>query len=357
MRVLYLARPAAGGVLRFFQDVLPLLRREGVEVEVACPSEMHSALPEVVTRRWNLTDHPRLVNDLRCALDARRWARDFDLLHAHGLRTAGVLALAPPKRWLFSLHNLPPDRLSPLARTALQRASRHALQIHCVSQAVRESWVRLFPDSTGKCVVVHGGVRVQFTSAEAVERSWARRQWGLPEDRPVALCVARLMVDKGIDVLIRALSHAPEWYTLIVGEGPERENLAQIAEQMGVGERVRFTGYLPSLDAVWSACDVAVVPSRREGFGLFALEAMAAGKPVIASAVGGLTETVLHERTGWLVSPEDPVALADALKTAYRERERWHEMGARGREHVLQHFTWEQTAKQLLECYRRLLST
>ncbi|GIV16707.1 MAG: hypothetical protein KatS3mg022_2142 [Armatimonadota bacterium] len=356
MRVLHLARPAAGGVLRFLQNVIPRLEREGVECATACPSAMHSSLPLQRTLRWEISDRPQVVADLRCALQAKGWQKEYDLFHAHGLRAAGVLALAPPQRWVFTLHNLPPEHLVPPVRWLLNRAARSAGRILAVSRAVQQAWLRNFPHSEAKCEVVPGGVDVDAIRPYAEDRLSARQQWDLPDDVPVALCVARLMGDKGVDVLLKALALAPGWFALVVGEGPQRDALLRLASELGIGERVRFTGYLPTLDSAWSACDVAVVPSRREGLGLFALEAMAAEKPVIASNVGGLAEVVLPGETGWLVTPDEATALADALQYALSLRPLWHEMGKRGRQHVLQHFTWEHTVHRLLDVYRRLRS-
>lgn len=353
MRVLHLARPAAGGVLRFLQNVVPRLEREGIECAVACPSSMHPLLSSLRTLRWQISDRPQILTDLCCALQAKGWQREYDLLHAHGLRAAGVLALTPPSRWVFTLHNLPPEDLSPPARWLLRRAARSAGRILTVSQAVQQAWLRHFPQSEPKCTIVPGGVDRDTIHPCAMDRLTARQRWDLPEDAPVALCVARLMEDKGVDVLLSALAQSPEWFALIVGEGPQRDALLRFVSDMGIGARVRFTGYLPTLNEAWCACDVAVVPSRREGLGLFALEAMAAGKPVIASSTGGLTEVVLPGETGWLVPPNDPLALASALREALALRGRWQDMGRRGREYVLQRFTWEHTTQRLLEVYRR----
>lgn len=357
MRVLHLARPATGGVLRFLQNVVPRLEHEGVTCAIACPSSMHPVLSPLHTLNWEISDRPRILSDFRRALQAKRWQREYDLFHAHGLRAAGVLALAPPRRWVFSLHNLPPEQLATPVRWLLGRASRSAGRILAVSQAVREAWLRHFPQSASKCEVIPGGVDANAMRPHAIDRMIARQQWNLPEDAPVALCVARLMEDKGVDILLRAIAHASGWFALIAGDGPQREALVRLASELGVGERVRFTGYLPSLESVWSACDIAVVPSRREGLGLFALEAMAAEKPVIASNTGGLAEVVVHGETGWLVPPDDPSALAAALQQALVLRDRWHDMGELGRQYVLQHFTWEHTTRRLLDVYRRLSST
>jgi glycosyltransferase involved in cell wall biosynthesis len=356
MRVLHLARPAAGGVLRFLQNVVPRLEREGVECAVACPSSMHPSLPSVRTLRWQIPDRPQILADLRCALQAKSWQKEYNLLHAHGLRAAGVLALASPPCWVFTLHNLPPERLEPPAYWLLSRATRSAGQILTVSQAARQAWLRHFPHSEPKCVVVPGGVDVIAIQSCEADSHNARQRWNLPKGAPVALCVARLMEDKGVDVLLRALIHAPDWFALIVGDGPQREALLRLASELGIGERVRFTGYLPTLDEAWCACDIAVVPSRREGLGLFALEAMAAEKPVIASSTGGLAEVVLPGETGWLVPPNDATALASALQDALSIRPLWRDIGRRGREYVSQHYTWEHTTQRLIEVYRRFSS-
>ncbi|MCS6831653.1 MAG: glycosyltransferase family 4 protein [Armatimonadota bacterium] len=356
MRVLHLARPAAGGVLRFLQNVVPRLEQEGVECVIACPASMHSSLSPLRTLRWEVSDRPHPLADLHCALQAKGWQKGYDLFHAHGLRTAGVLALLPPRQWLFSLHNLPPEHLAPPARWLLKRAAHSAGRILAVSQAVRIAWLHHFPQSGEKCEVAPGGVDVDAIRPDMIDRLAARQQWNLPESAPVALCVARLMEDKGVDVLLRALALRPEWFALVVGEGPQRDALVRLASELRLEERVRFTGFLPSLDSVWSACDIAVLPSRREGLGLFALEAMAAEKPVIVSRAGGLAEVVLPDETGWLVAPDDPVALADGLGQAIVLRNRWRHMGEQGRKHVLRHFTWEHTAQHLLRVYRGLSS-
>lgn len=212
-----------------------------------------------------------------------------------------------------------------------------------------------FPHAESKCEVTPGGVAVDSVIDHSVNAEVERRQWNLPAQAPVALCVARLMEDKGIDVLLKALVYVPAWFALIVGDGPQRAALEQLASELGVGDRVRFTGYLPHLYGVLAVCDVAVVPSRREGLGLFALEAMASGKPVIASDIGGLRETVRHNERGWLVPAEDVMALADALQHALNAREQLPMMGARGAEWVRLNYTWEQTAQRLFESYRRLV--
>lgn len=126
--------------------------------------------------------------------------------------------------------------------------------------------------------------------------------------------VGRLSREKGFDVLIRAMAELPQAVLELAGDGPCRAELEALARRLGLAERVRFLGWHPCPAEVMSAWDVVVVPSRREGFGLVALEAMLAGVPVVASRVGGLPELVRDRQTGLLFDPENPSELADAVR-------------------------------------------
>jgi len=138
-------------------------------------------------------------------------------------------------------------------------------------------------------------------------------------DGSLILFAGRLAREKGacdlIEALPEILAALPDAMAVIVGDGPERRALEALANRRGVGANVRFTGWLKrqALAAAMTAADMVVVPSRREGQGLVALEAMAAGTPVIAANVGGLPEAVKDNETGLLIPPESPEALADAV--------------------------------------------
>lgn len=143
-----------------------------------------------------------------------------------------------------------------------------------------------------------------------------------PTDGPV-LAVGRLVPEKGFDLLIRAVAETGD-RLVIVGDGSLRADLEALASSTGAA--VEFAGVVApgELSALYSSCRVVAVPSRREGFGLVAAEALAAGRPVVASAVGGLTDIVAPGETGVLVSPDDVVALGAGLRAVTAE------MGAAG---------------------------
>jgi glycosyltransferase involved in cell wall biosynthesis len=154
-------------------------------------------------------------------------------------------------------------------------------------------------------------------------RAATRAALGVANDAVCMLVVAALVRRKGIDVLLQALAgvaqHGLRPQLWIAGKGPERAALEKQAREAGLGERVRFLGERRDVADLLAACDLFILPSRREGLGVAALEAMAAGRAVLATGVGGLGEAVVHERTGLLVAPEDPAALEAALARLLRD--------------------------------------
>jgi glycosyltransferase involved in cell wall biosynthesis len=185
-------------------------------------------------------------------------------------------------------------------------------------------------------------------------RDEVRRSLGVSEDKVVLLVLAALVHRKGIDVLLRALQalardgFRPRLW--IAGEGPERSSLEGLAREAGVADQVAFLGRRSDAADLLGACDVVVLPSRREGLGVAALEAMAAGRAVVASAVGGLAEAVVDRRTGLLVPAEDPGALAAALAELSSDSRLRDALGDAGPRRVAESFS----AEQMVEAYVRL---
>jgi glycosyltransferase involved in cell wall biosynthesis len=161
-------------------------------------------------------------------------------------------------------------------------------------------------------------------------------------------------------VLLEALAQAPLRDTSltlwIAGEGPERSALESRAAALGVAARVRFLGRREDKADLLAACDLLVLPSRREGLGVAALEAMACGRAVVASRVGGLADAVVHERTGLLVAPEDPDALAAALARLTRDAGLRARLGAAGPGRIAEGFSAAQMCDAYARLYREILA-
>jgi glycosyltransferase involved in cell wall biosynthesis len=170
-------------------------------------------------------------------------------------------------------------------------------------------------------------------------RAELRAAWGVPEAARLWLTVGRLEDQKGVDILLPAWAAlpAPRPYLGIVGEGSRRAALEAQARQLGLAESVRFVGAVPEARAVYCAADGFVLASRFEGMPLALLEAMAAGLPVVASAVEGVAEAADAE-TARLVPPFDPAALTAAVAALEREPSLARALGERAAAHIAERF-------------------
>jgi glycosyltransferase involved in cell wall biosynthesis len=170
---------------------------------------------------------------------------------------------------------------------------------------------------------VPSGVPTAALRAAAPSRSVARARLGLPEDAFVVAGLGRLVPVKGFDVLVAALrplaDAVPSSRLVLIGDGPQREELRVAARDLGVGGRVLVTGVTPDIAGWLAAADVLAAPSRNEGMGRAIVEAMALGLPVVGAAVGGIPAVVADGETGWLVPPGDSLALAAALVELARD--------------------------------------
>jgi glycosyltransferase involved in cell wall biosynthesis len=173
--------------------------------------------------------------------------------------------------------------------------------------------------------------------------------------RPVVGAAGRFDPSKGFDVLIRSVALAPEVNLVLAGEGECEGALRSLATDLGVDDRVHFIGWREDARSVVAAFDVLAVPSRAEAFGLVALEAMFAARPVIASDVGGLPEVVEDSSTGLLVPPDDPEALASALRVLVTDEARRTRLGTAGRARAIEHFSVDEMARSYEALYDHVM--
>lgn len=177
---------------------------------------------------------------------------------------------------------------------------------------------------------------------------------------PVIAMLARMSLEKDPANLISAMAQINESHPtaqlLMLGDGKLKPQLVAQAKQLGIDHRVTWTGQLKPDHAIahLAIADIVAVPSRFEGFGLVAAEAMALAKPVVASAVGGLTSVVKHNRTGILVPPNQPTQLAQAITTLLDHPDKRHAMGLAGRTRAQNKFAFNIFAESHLRLYRAL---
>ena len=232
----------------------------------------------------------------------------------------------------------------------------------CVScDAEERQFRRLYGDPQGQIEIVSPGVEHAFFAPG--DQGGARTAIDLPADVPVILFVGRIQPLKGPDVAIRAL-HAlgrADALLLIVGGSSgtagdgEVERAHQLVDELGLNDQVRFIAPQPHhiLSTYYRAADVVVVPSRSESFGLVALEAMACGIPVVASAVGGLLSLVDHGETGFLVPDRDPKLFAKAIEQIIDEPLLAESMAAASAARASR-YTWSFAAARLRRLYSDL---
>lgn len=177
--------------------------------------------------------------------------------------------------------------------------------------------------------------------------------------------VGRFVARKGFDVVVRALPAIPDAELVLVGgpdraevaADPEARRLRELAERLGVGDRLVFQGAVARADmpALLRSADVVACTPWYEPFGIVPLEAMACGVPVVAAAVGGMLDTVVHDVTGRLVTPKRPTEVADAVNTLLHDAFLRQSLGAAGRDRARARYSWDRIAADTLRIYDRLV--
>jgi glycosyltransferase involved in cell wall biosynthesis len=163
----------------------------------------------------------------------------------------------------------------------------------------------------------------------------ARKQLGLSPDWPVVGSVGRFEPVKGYDTLLEAAAllrtRQPKVQFLLAGEGKEESRLKRLAKELRVEDRVFFLGWQQEIPEILSALDLFVLPSRNEGMGRALVQAMAMGKPIVATRVGGVPEVLGEGEAGLLVPPDDPVQLSQAIEQLLTDRELARKLGEGGK--------------------------
>jgi glycosyltransferase involved in cell wall biosynthesis len=222
-----------------------------------------------------------------------------------------------------------------------------------VSEAVAQQLCQTFKVPPHKIQVIHNSIPVDWYACEAHNSPKAKLSRGA--ERPIVLTVARLDQQKGHSYLFEAISQVQDAIFVIAGDGPEKAELEAQAHKLGINDRVIFLGYQQNVPDLLAGCDLFVLPSLYEGLPLSVLEAMAAGKAVVATAVGGTPEAVLEGETGLLVPPGDPVALARAIQELLSNPSLLRKMGAAGRQRVQREFSSATMVERTTHIYEDVL--
>lgn len=366
MRIVHLviAGDVAGGQIVALQ-LARAARERGDDVLFVAPAE--GPFTELV-RREGMTVGLADVNRLfRVAGAARLWRmlrrERADVLHMHTAVAANVVARVVGRlagaKVVSHLHIENHFRDNALGRAVYRALDNWTVRLSHAILAVSDDTRRALERQgypSGRIETIHNGVALP----DEPSSPRVRDELGIPESAPVIGVVARLCDVKGQREVIDALALLGNGTrALVVGEdletrGAYRDALERRAEERGVSDRVVFTGHRGDVPAILDALDVFVLPSWTEGLPMTVLEAMAHGRPVVATPVGGTPELVADGETGLLVPPRDPQRLADALRLLLSDPERARRMGEAGRRRVAERFSAEETERRVLEVYDRI---
>lgn len=370
MKVLHLIESlGVGGAETLLVNLLPELQSQGDEVALAVmrgPFDLRPALEAQGVRvvvlparhRWNLIGAAR-------ELAALVRSGGYEVVHAHLYFPAMVAALS--RR--LGLHR------------AVQVVSFHNMAyapgVNKAGAGLRwRKWLAalLYPRGfdamlgVSAAVVRHYEQALGLRGVQVLHNPVPRALGGraVPAEAPAkepggcsVVVPGRLVHEKGhadfLQALARLRSEGRQLSVTLAGHGPLRPALEQQIAQLCLADSVSITSALPhaQLLDLMEAADLVVVPSRFEGFGLTALEAMALGRPVLATTAGGLPEVIAHAETGWLVPPQDPGQLAQAIGQLMDDAPLRQRLGAAGRQRAQQHFSLHAVTARLRDIYRR----
>jgi glycosyltransferase involved in cell wall biosynthesis len=315
------AEDAAG---RFIADAVERVRARGVGVEVVGPEQFHNfgityghgVLANLRRRPWlGLLVPALLASFVRAARRA-----DVDLLHAHWI-PAGWVAARAGKPYVLQVWGTDVElamHAPRVARNVLRRARLVIAASHSLGELAQVLGAR-------DVRVIPSGVDLP---AEVGEEA----------DPPEILYAGRLSPEKGVSELVQA---AQGLNLVVAGDGPLRPQVPGAL------------GFVPhaELERLYARAAVVACPSHREGFGVACLEAMAHGRPVVATPVGGLRDLVVDGETGLVVPRRDPQALREALERLLADGDLRRRLGAAGRERAREHFSWDRVTDLTLEAY------
>jgi len=369
MKVLHLINTlSVGGAELHLLTLCRYLKRQNVEIVVACLREhvkdsrsLRLDFEEEDIRVINLQADSRYDSLFLGRIPRVLREERPDILHTHLPRAdfagAFVRVFHPGLVWVCSVHAIYSEDWSgrwslPLFNLLWRRAD----VMLCISHAVRD-WMVGQGVPPDKARMIHYGIELEKFSESGVDR---REQWGL-SDNIVIGSIGRLEPRKGHDVLIQAMPElcmrVPSARLLIAGHDPwgYGETLHRLIDELGLTEKVRLVGFQNDIVSFLNALDIFALATSSEGFGQVLVEAMATGKPVVASKIPPLTEIVIDGETGLLVERGNPKAFAEALTHLLIDPLEQSRMGMRGRERVKEYFTAERMSQETLLLYEELL--
>lgn len=322
--------------------------------------------PDVPIVRVPLVRPVRPATDARALAAARRLLAEHRprILHTHMAKAglvgrAAALSLRERPRTVHTFHG---HVLSGYFPGGVQRAfvsverqlARRTDVLVAVSEQVRDELLELRIGRPAQYRVIPVGLDLSAHVAVEGPSGALRSRLGLPADVPLAGVIGRLVPIKDHPTLFEAVRRIPDVHLAVIGDGERRAEVEALARALGVAERVHFTGWWSDVPAALADLDVVVLSSRNEGTPVALVEALAAGRPVVATDVGGVRSVVRDGESGILVPPGDPASLAAAISALVADPALRCRMGAAGRADVPARFGQERLLADIRWLYREL---
>jgi len=371
MRVVHISKvTGVAGSERHLLMLLTGLRKRGIEASmlvledpVRSPEAFYAALTKRSIPFEIVPIHGHLDPGLTQRLAHILRSQAPDVVHTHlihgdlyGLRAARQAGFPAT---ISSRHNDNPFRRNPVVKMAIRAAMHRADRVIAISAALADFVTQTEGVPAEKVTVIRYGLEPRSYPPDAVAQAHTRLK--LPLEVPVVGFFGRLIAQKGVDVLLEAFTRLrpahPDARLIIVGDGDQRDNLETQAAALGLETCVTFTGWVDDAAVLMLGCDVIAMPSRWEGFGLVALEAMNARRPLVASQVSALPEIVVEGETGRLVPPDDPEQLAKAIGGLLAAPDQARAMAEAGYARLVDKFGVEQMVEQTVAVYRQVSSS
>ncbi|GEM_PF-319795 len=329
-----------GGIAQHVAELAQRLRGRGFRVDViSCENTLHIPVKGLMNPSFALT------SALKTYFKIPYPPEPYDVVHAHSLPSALAMKAAWANRRILTLHGAYSEGVKVLHGTLLGRgaawfeakAFKWADRVSVVSKRVKEYYaakgfrnVEYIPNAINVDGLAEGEVKLYGKQV---------------------IYAGRLSREKGLDLLIEAFKLLPEdYHLLIVGEGPQHHFLERIAKDY---KRIHFLGYKPRDEVIrlLRGSNAFVLPSRQEGLSTVILEAMAVETPVIATSVGGNVELVKHGETGLLVPPENPKAIAEAIRLVVENDDLARTLTSTASIYVAKNYSWEAVLDKYLKLY------
>ena len=375
-----------GGAGVYSKNLTNELARLGHEIHIIVPkisgNELHSSNNGIFIHKINFINKTLLrapsywISLRRQFKTIEKHAGGFDIVHVNGVCDICITKKMLTTPRIITVHHLARDALEAINPTFFTRIKdfggelgigqyldkkyiERAKQIIAVSEYTKRRIVMCYNVPPHKIEVIHNGWEKKNFKFSREDIDIIKDKYNIDKDKPVLLFVGRIDDKrKGLDLLFNAFKitlSKIDANLVVVGSG-NQELFKHLLFSLGIDKNVVFTDYVDNqtLRIFYLMCDVYVIPSRLEGFGLTILDAMAAGKPIVATKVGAIPEILRDKENGILVDLNDIEGMSNAMCTFLQDRTLAKNIGERNKSYVKENFSWEKNAKETEKVYYQL---